>query len=149
MTGILDIRNALKPALENLPALSEAIGDYAVSPYPKSNPTPPLVEIANFAVVYHAAMGRVPVQTKWLSCVVRGYFALASAEGAMQKTDQFFEDDVLAAAIEDGGSGSTADPTLGGLVSALIVDRADQRYWDHPTLTSLIVGAEWQVRILT
>ena len=148
MSSILNIRNALASALTNLSDLDDALAGYRVSPYPVSLPTPPLIEIAKFGVVYHQGMGRVSTQVKDISCVVRAYIAMASVEGSQMRADQFFEDDILAQAIEEGGSGSTADPTLGGLCSGLVVERADQAFWDHPTTGSLIVGGEWQVTIL-
>lgn len=117
-----------------------ALGDgWQVSHVPVSAPAPQAAEIAQFGIQKHAAMG---VETgQWWTCVVRAYVAVTVDVASQDNADALLENDPVTVAIE-------ADPTLSGACSDLIVDRADQRFWDHPAYASPIVGVEWQLRIL-
>ena len=111
---------------------------YQVSAYPLSAPTPPCAEVAQFGVTKHQAMQN---GAEVWTCVVRAYVAIAVDVVSQQAADAFLDDDPVSAAIE-------ADQTLDGNVSDLIVERADLRFWDHPSLQAPIVGVEWVIRIL-
>ena len=127
----------LAPA--NLPVLAAMFPDgYRVSAYPLSNPTPPQIEVAQFGIQKHQAMAN---GAEWWTCIIRAYLAVTTDDVSLQTADAFLADDPVTEAVE-------ADPTLGGLVADLIVDRVDQRFWDHPQLRAPIAGVEWQLRIL-
>lgn len=139
MASVKDTRAAIAAAVTNLSALTTAIGaPYHVSAYPLSQPTPPQLEVAQFGIQKYAAMGD---GAEWWTCVVRGYLVVVIDPVSLQQADGLLEDDPVTAALEE-------DPTLGGNVSDLIVDRADQRFWDHPSLEAPIAGVEWAVRML-
>lgn len=138
MASVAAIRAQLVADLTGLSALQAAFPDgYRVSGYPVSNPVPPQFEIAQFGILKHQAMHN---GAEWWTCIVRGYLAVTSDTISLETADAFLASDPVSAAIE-------ADRTLGGLVSDLIVDRADQRFWDHPQLRAPIAGVEWQLRI--
>ena len=132
---------ALKTLRQTLATnIANALGPgFTVNAYPLSAPTPPVVEIAQFGFNPHEAMHR-GVQT-W-TCIVRAYLSVVSDLASQQTIDDdFFNNDPITAAIED------TDKTLGGLCDDLIVDRVDQRFWDHPN-GHILAGGEWLVRIL-
>lgn len=139
MSSVASIRAQIAADLSNISALNTAFpSGYQVSAYPVANPTPPQLEVAQFGIQKHQAMGG---GAEWWSCVIRAYLAVTSDTTTLEAADAFLEDDPITAAIE-------ADQTLGGLVSDLIVDRADQRFWDSPTLRAVLAGVEYQLRIL-
>lgn len=111
---------------------------YRVSAYPLSNPTPPQIEVAQFGIQKHQAMAN---GAEWWTCIVRAYLAVTSDVESLQTADAFLANDPVSAALE-------ADRYLNNLVSDLIVDRADQRFWEHPALRATVAGVEWQLRIL-
>lgn len=139
MASVKSTRAAIASALTGLSALTTALGvSYRVSAYPMSAPTPPMIEVAQFGLAKYQAMGD---GVEWWTCVVRGYLVVVTDTISLQQADEFLEDDPVTAAL-------IADPTLDGNVSDLIVDRADQRFWDHPSLEAPIAGVEWQLRLL-
>lgn len=138
MASVAAIRAQLATDITGISALMAAFPDgYRVSPYPVANPTPPQFEIAQFGIQKHQAMQN---GAEWWTCIVRGYLAVTTDTISLETADAFLANDPVSAAIE-------ADRTLGGLVSDLIVDRTDQRFWDHPQLRAPIAGVEWQLRI--
>ena len=139
MASVAAVRAQLATDLSSLPALSGVFPDgYRVSAYPLSNPTPPQIEIAQFGIQKHQAMAN---GAEWWTCIVRAYLAVTTDAISLQTADEFLANDPISAAIE-------ADPTLSGLVADLQVDRADQRFWEHPALRATVAGVEWQLRIL-
>ena len=139
MASVAAVRAQIATDLTGISALTTAFPDgYRVSAYPVSNPVPPQFEIAQFGIEKHQAMRN---GVEWWTCIVRGYLAVTTDTLSLQTADAFLDNDPVSAAIE-------ADQTLNGLVSDLIVDRADQRFWDHPQLRAPIAGVEWQLRIL-
>ena len=137
MASVSAIRAQLATDLTGISALTSAFGSYRVSPVPVAVPVPPQLEVAEFGVQKHQAMAN---GAEWWTCSVRGYLALTTANISFEAADTFLVNDPVAAAIE-------ADRTLAGLVSDLIVDRADQRSWTHPQLQAPLIGVEWQLRI--
>lgn len=139
MASVSAIRAQLVTDLSGVSALTSAFPDgYRVSAYPVSNPTPPQLEIAQFGIQKHQAMND---GAEWWTVIVRAYLAVTSDSESLKIADSFLASDPVSAAIE-------ADRTLNGQVGDLIVDRVDQRFWDHPQLRSVLAGAEWQLRIL-
>ena len=142
MASVADVRAAIAADLApaNLPALAATMpdGSYRVSPYPTANPTPPQIEVAQFGILRHQAMSE---GAEWWSCIIRAYLAVTSDTVSLQVADEFLNNDPISAALD-------ADRTLGGLVSGVIVDRADQRFWDHPAQRTILAGVEYQTRIL-
>ena len=138
MASVSAIRAQLVTDLTGISALTAAFPDgYRVSAYPVSNPTPPQIEVAQFGIQKHQAMAN---GAEWWTTIVRAYLAVTSDAESSKLADAFLASDPVSAAIE-------ADRTLNGLVADLIVDRVDQRFWDHPQLQSPLAGAEWQLRI--
>lgn len=138
MASVAAIRARLATDLTGITALTSAFGSYRVSPVPVAVPVPPQVEVAEFAIQKHQAMGN---GAEWWTTTVRAYLALTTADISFETADLFLTDDPITAAIE-------ADDKLGGLVSDLIVDRVDQRSWSHPQVPQGLIGAEWQLRLL-
>ena len=139
MASVSAIRAQLVTDLTGISALTSAFPDgYRVSAYPVSNPTPPQLEIAQFGIQKHQAMNN---GAEWWTVIVRAYLAVTSDSESLKIADSFLASDPVSSAIE-------ADRTLNGQVADLIVDRVDQRFWDHPQLRSVLAGAEWQLRIL-
>lgn len=139
MASVAAIRAQLVTDLTGISALTTAFPDgYRVSGYPLSNPTPPQIEVAQFGLQKHQAMHN---GTEWWTCIVRAYLSVTSDVVTLETADALLAADPISAAIE-------ADRTLNGQVSDLIVDRVDQRFWDHPQQKSVLAGAEWQLRIL-
>lgn len=138
MASVAAIRAQLATDLTGISALTSAFPDgYRVSAYPVSNPVPPQFEIAQFGIQKHQAMAN---GAEWWTCIVRAYLAVTTDTVSLETADAFLANDPVSAAIE-------ADRTLNGQVADLIVDRADQRFWDHPQLRTPIAGVEWQLRI--
>ena len=138
MASVAAVRARVAADLNNISALTAAFPDgYRVSAYPLSNPTPPQIEVAQFGIQKHQAMAN---GAEWWTCIIRAYLAVTTDDVSLQTADAFLADDPITEAVE-------ADPTLGGLVADLIVDRVDQRFWDHPAQRSVVAGAEWQLRI--
>lgn len=137
MASVSAVRARLATDLTGISALTSAFGSYRVSPVPVAVPVPPQIEIAEFGIQKHQAMSN---GAEWWTCVIRGYLALTTADVSFEAADAFLASDPVSAAIE-------ADRTLNGLVSDLIVDRADQRSWSHPQVASGLIGVEWQLRI--
>ncbi|HET6917179.1 MAG TPA: hypothetical protein VFH56_13890 [Acidimicrobiales bacterium] len=141
MASVSAIRAQIASDLTGISALTSAFPDgYRVSAYPVSNPTPPQLEIAQFGIQKHQSMTGGST-AEWWTVIVRAYLAVTSDSESLKIADSFLASDPVTAAIE-------ADRTLNGQVSDLIVDRADQRFWDHPQLRSVLAGVEWQLRIL-
>lgn len=133
MSSVRAVRASLAAALTGQASIVEALNgqDYQVNLYPVSSPTPPTIEITQFGQTKHVAMGD---GAEWWTCLVRAYVALVADDNSLELADGFLEDDPVAALLEADGS--------------LIVDRADQRFWDHPGSGSVLAGVEWQVRLL-
>lgn len=141
MASVASVRARIATDLTGISALTAAFPDgYRVSAYPVSNPTPPQLEIAQFGVQKHQAMSGGSI-AEWWTCLIRAYLAVTTDSESLKIADSFLENDPISAAVE-------ADRTLNGQVSDLIVDRVDQRFWDHPSQRSVLAGAEWQLRIL-
>jgi len=139
MASVKDTRAAIAAAVTDIAALTSALGTtYRVNAYPQSAPTPPTIEVAQFGIAKFQAMGD---GVEWWTCLVRGYLVVVTDTVSLQQADEFLEDDPVMAALME-------DPTLGGNVSDMIVDRADQRFWDHPSLETPIAGVEWALRLL-
>ena len=139
MASVAAIRAQIVTDLTGISALTSAFPDgYRVSAYPLSNPAPPSIEIAEFAIERHQAMLD---GVEWWSCNINAYVAVTTDVVSLQTADAFLDDDPISGAIE-------ADRTLGGLVSDLIVDRTIQRQWVHPALQTPLAGVEYQLRIL-
>jgi hypothetical protein len=137
MASVPDVRQALKTALTGITALTSAFPDgYRVSAYPLSNPTPPQIVITEFGILKHQAMNN---GAEWWTVGIKAFLAMTTDTISVQTADEFLDNDPISPAIE-------ADGTLGGLVSDLIVDTVDQRYWDSTKGT--LAGVEYQVRIL-
>jgi hypothetical protein len=139
MASVAAVRAALATQMTGISALTTAFnGPYYVAAYPTSNPTPPQIEIGRFSLERHAAMLD---GVEWWRCSIEAYVAITTDALSWQTADAFLANDPISAAIE-------SNRTLGGLVSDLIVDRADQRAWKHPALQADLAGVEYQLRIL-
>ena len=130
MAELTAIRQALADALQ------DNIADLQASPYPLSSPEPPAAHVVPDEQLFHQAFGDGMEQ--W-SFRVQVFLAFVDDIGAQRKADQFLDDGLVRLALE-------ADPTLGGLVADLIVDRALFRLWEPAGVP--MVGAEWFLRIL-
>jgi hypothetical protein len=139
MASVAAVRAALVTTMSGISSLETGLGaSYQVSAYPTSNPTPPQIEIGRFSLEKHqASQNGVEVWT----CPIQAYVAVTTDAISWETADAFLDNDPVSAAIE-------ANRTLGGLVSDLIVDRADQRSWVHPQLQAPLAGVEYQLRIL-
>lgn len=112
--------------------------DLQVTPYPLSAPEPPTAHIVPDAVDYHTTFGGSDAGEDW-SFRVQVFLALVDDLAAQQKADEFLNEGRIKEALE-------ADPTLGGAVSDLIVDRAEFRLWEPGGIP--MVGVEYHLRIL-
>jgi hypothetical protein len=137
MASISDIRTEIASVVSGALPASFTKAGAQVSAWPLSAPTPPAGEVGQFGIARNLAMGGVAA---YWTCVVRVYVAVTSDQGSQERADQLLVDDPISAALEKNS-------TLGGAVSDLIVDRADQRFWDRPDGV-ILVGIEWQLRIL-
>jgi hypothetical protein len=139
MASVAAVRAELVTLMSGISALTTGLGaTYHVSAYPTSNPVPPQIEVGRFSIEKHAAMLD---GVEWWTCPIEAYVAITTDAISWQTADAFLDNDPISAAIE-------ANRTLGGLVSDLIVDRADQRSWVHPQLQAPLAGVEYQLRIL-
>lgn len=130
MAGLTEIRVALAAALGTIPNLQ-------VSPYPLSSPEPPSAHVVPDMLAYHQSFGPGGAQ-QW-SFRVQVFLAYVEDIGSQKAADRFLDDDLVMETLE-------ADPTLGGVVSDLIVDRAEFRFWEPGGRA--MVGAEWYLRTL-
>lgn len=117
-----------------------AIGEWQVSDYIITNPTPPCAEIRRGPVSYHQAM--VDGVTTW-TFLVRVYVSSVSDRGSATLLDQYLAIDgtrsVKAALEEDG--------TLGGIVQDLYVsDASGENAYALEGMPSLL-GSEWTVTV--
>lgn len=133
MASLVDIRQGLYTNLNT--AFSAA---YQVSPYVLSAPAAKTiwVDVGHPTVSFHAAMGD---GAEWWNMIVQGFVSNIIDRSAQANADALF--DQMRASLE-------ADPTLTGAVDDLIVDTADFRTWEHPSLQQPLVGVECKVRIL-
>lgn len=129
MARLTAIREALAEALEGIP-------DLQVSPYPLSSPEPPTAHVVPDALNYHQAMG--DGAEEW-TFRVQVFLALVDDIGSQRAADRFADDAVVKDALE-------VDRTLGGLISDLIVDKAEYRLWEPGGVP--MVGIEYFIRTL-
>jgi hypothetical protein len=130
MAKLTEIREALATALRTIPNVQ-------VSAYPLSSPEPPSAHVVPDAMQLHQSFGPDAAQ-EW-SFRVQVFLAFVEDIGSQKKADQFLEDDLVTDALE-------ADPTLGDLISDLIVDKVEFRMWEPGGQP--MVGAEWFIRTL-
>lgn len=131
MDQLTEIRAALAAAID--------APDLQVSAYPLSAPEPPTAHIIPAAVDYHTNFGSGDDVGEDWSFRVQVFLALVDDLAAQQKADEFLNDGRIRVALE-------ADTTLGGVVSDLIVDRAEFRLWEPGGIP--MIGVEYFLRIL-
>lgn len=132
MASLTDIRAALAAAVQ------AGVPNLQASPYPLSSPEPPTAHVVPDEIDYHLTFGEGGAEG-W-SFRVQVFFAYVEDEGSQRNADEFINDGTVRLALED-------DPTLGGLVSDLIVDRAQFRMWE-PEANRPMVGVEYFLRVL-
>lgn len=139
MPSVRAVRTALANALTNVSAIETALNgsSYQISKHPLADPTPPVIEIAQFGQTKHQAMG---AGAEWWTCSIRAYVALVTDDASQDLADGFLDNDPVTAALE-------ADTALNRGGSALIVDRADQRFWDRHD-GRVVAGVEYELRLL-
>lgn len=131
MASLTAVREALAAAVSTIP-------DLQVSAYPLSSPQPPAAHIVPDVQGYHQSFG--PDAGELWSWRVQVFLALIEDIGSQRKADEFLDNGAVREAVE-------ADPTLGGLVNDLIVDRAEFRLWEPGGRP--MTGAEYFIRLLT
>ncbi len=122
-------------------ALAAAITapDLQVSPWPLSAPEPPTAYIVPDTVDYHTTFGEGEDAGQDWSYRVQVFLALVDDLAAQQEADKFINDGRIKLALE-------SEPTLGGLVSDLIVDSGTFRLWEPGGIP--MVGVEYRLRVL-
>lgn len=128
---------------EGLAANLSSIPDIQVSAYMLANPTPPAIHVIPGETDYHATMGGGP--DEWWHFTVQAFVAVVNDIGGQQRLDGMLAsqgDYSVKAAIE-------SDHTLGGACDDLIVDRRSGYQVFVPDGRGAVLGAEWQVRVLT
>lgn len=130
MASLTEVRQAIADAVD--------APDLQTTPYPLSAPEPPTAHVVPDAIDYHTSFGETDAGEGW-SFRVQVFLALVDDLAAQQRADEFINEGRIIDALE-------ADRTLGGLVSDLIVDRAEFRLWEPGGIP--MIGVEYQLRIL-
>lgn len=131
MASLTLIRQALADAV------AAGVDDLQASPYPLSSPEPPSAHVVPDELLYHQSFGDGGAEG-W-TFRVQVFLAYVDDIGSQRKADEFVNGGAVRDAIE-------ADPTLGGLISDLIVTRVAFRLWEPAGQP--MVGVEYFVQML-
>lgn len=121
--------------------LAAISGDYQVSAYQLSAPTPPCLVVSRGPITYDQTMGRGGDEMRF---TVIAYVQFTTDQGSQKKLD------VLAAPSGVGSLKAVveADKTLGGVVDDTWVSEAtEERVYEAPGKPPML-GCEWTVLVL-